>query len=156
VAYSDSIFILNPDPKPMILSQCSRRAYIQFFRKIFKALIFFKFSFLGTIWLHEYESTNRVVLRILIRDPWQVFPDPESNPYSWELNSNFLGYKNLWLGPNLFLYGTCSKNSIIYNFVKFIATFRLDLLVKLQGKTNSFLPLLFLISRTKIRIRDPG
>ncbi len=85
---------------------------------------------------------------------WPLDPDPGSgsgigfsripNPYFWELSEKFLGkkfYNSLTSGPNFFLQH--SKNKIIFNFVKFVAT-------KKCMTTNFFSPLSF------ITVLDPG
>jgi hypothetical protein len=59
-------------------------------------------------------------------DPGSRIPDLRSRipyPYFRELSDNFWGkkfYNSLKIGPNVFF--SISKNKIIYNFVKFVAT----------------------------------
>ncbi len=77
-----------------------------------------------------------------------------SNPGSqthifWELSDKFLGKKfcnSLKIGPNFFL--LTSKNKIIYNFVKFVAT--------KKGMTTYFFSPFSFVACFGSEIRDPG
>ncbi len=86
----------------------------------------------------------------------RFFPDLESrilNPYIWELNDNFLCkkfYNSLKIGPNFFLQHL--KTKIIFNLVKFVATYR----KKLWQKFFFHSSLLLLFLNPGSEIRDPG
>ncbi len=89
-----------------------------------------------------------------IRDPvpfWPLDPDPDPNPYFWEVSDKSLGkkfYNSLKTGQ-IFLF-SISKIKIIFNFVKFVAT-------KKDMTTNFFLhpSLLLLFLDPRCGIRDP-
>ncbi len=85
-----------------------------------------------------------------IRDLEQVFSGSQiPTPYFLELSDKFLGkkfYNSLKTGPNFLIQHL--KNTIIFNFLKFVAT-------KKGLTTNFFSPLSFVVVVFGSGIRDP-